>query len=90
MSDFWFKPKTWGYGAYPTNWKGWALTLGFVVVVNLLSLPLMVLPALHNIALTPAQIVCWAVLTAAITVGFIWLCRVKTDGEWKWRTPQKN
>jgi hypothetical protein len=28
MSDYWFKPKTRGYGATPANWKGWAATIG--------------------------------------------------------------
>jgi len=28
MSEYWFKPKSHGYGASPANWKGWAATVG--------------------------------------------------------------
>ena len=42
-ADYWFKPRSYGYGA--------ALWFGGIAV---------------------------------ITVPFIWLCRVKTDGEWRW------
>ncbi|HEU4381635.1 MAG TPA: hypothetical protein VFR73_23945, partial [Hyphomicrobiaceae bacterium] len=31
MSDYWFKPKSHGYGATPANWKGWAATIGTII-----------------------------------------------------------
>ncbi len=37
----WFKPKTYGYGATPSNWRGWAATGVFVIVVMALSLVLL-------------------------------------------------
>ena len=33
MNKFWFKPKTYGYGAFPITWEGWLLTLGFGVII---------------------------------------------------------
>ena len=37
MSDGpeWFAPKRYGYGAgLPISWQGWAITLGFVAIVD--------------------------------------------------------
>ena len=77
MGDHWFKPKTHGYGAAPTNWKGWALTLGYVAAAVIVSLALLVQPA--------PRFGLWIVVLIALTVAFLWLCKIKTDGEWKWR-----
>ena len=30
--DYWFRQRRYGYGGYPDNWKGWAASVGFVVV----------------------------------------------------------
>jgi hypothetical protein len=85
MTEYWFKPKTYGYGASPTNWKGWAATLCFGALVALISLPLMVAPALGNTGPTPWQLIAWLIALLALTIGFIRLCQAKTDGPWKWR-----
>ena len=47
MSQYWFKPKTYGYGATPANWKGWAAVAGYVAVVTALTLPLLALAGGH-------------------------------------------
>ena len=26
MTSYWFKPHSYGYGATPANWRGWAAT----------------------------------------------------------------
>ena len=26
MTEYWFRPKRYGYGATPVTWQGWALT----------------------------------------------------------------
>jgi len=31
MSQYWFKPKTYGYGATPSGWKGWAAVAIYAV-----------------------------------------------------------
>jgi hypothetical protein len=38
MTTYWFKPKRYGYGATPTTWQGWAVTLGTVAVMVAVSL----------------------------------------------------
>jgi hypothetical protein len=37
MRTYWFKPKRYGLGAVPANWKGWVCS--FVPVVLVLALP---------------------------------------------------
>jgi len=88
MSDYWFKPKTHGYGATPIGWKGWALTLGLPVVLALAALPLMILPALAG-ELSALRVAIWVVVNAVAVFGFMRVCRVKTDGEWRWRWNEK-
>ncbi len=31
MTDPWFRPKSYGYGATPANWRGWAATAAFAI-----------------------------------------------------------
>ena len=33
MSKPWFAPKSTGYGATPSTWEGWALTLAYVALL---------------------------------------------------------
>jgi hypothetical protein len=33
MTPYWFKPKSYGYGATRVTWEGWAVTLAAIVVV---------------------------------------------------------
>ena len=85
MSDYWFKPHAYGYGASPSNWKGWAAALGYVAVILALALSLAALPA--DLPEGPGvwQAATSAILIAASTFGFIRLCRAKSDGRWAWR-----
>lgn len=76
MTDNWFKPKRYGYGATPTNWKGWALVVAFVVIVMLAITGLITLQA-------PAWLVVLTVL--ALTAVLIPLTKAKTHGAWRWR-----
>ena len=85
MRPYWFKPKTYGYGATPNNWMGWAATGAYVVVM--LSASVLLLGLELNPGTGPSfwQIAVWALLVAALTGGFVWLARAKTDGQWGWR-----
>jgi hypothetical protein len=78
MVDYWFKPKSFGYGATPTNWRGWATTLGFVVMMIGWSIAS---PAL----LHWSDWAIWFAGVAALTAAYTALARRKTAGEWKWR-----
>lgn len=75
----WFRPKRFGFGASPSNWKGWVATLVFIAALPLsrLGLHALLAPSAANIA-SPVFIG----LAVAAFVGLVWL---KTDGDWTWR-----
>ena len=81
----WFKPKSHGYGAAPTGWKGWASIVVFVLVEIALAVLLIVGPAISNSGPGALQIVVWFILSSAITMAFIRFTMAKTDGVWRWR-----
>jgi uncharacterized membrane protein len=83
--DFWFRPKRYGYGAEPANWKGWLATGAYLAVVAALTWPLMIQPALDGATLPVAEIAVWAASMVVLTLAFMWLCRIKSDGVWRWR-----
>jgi hypothetical protein len=70
--SYWFRPKYYGYGATPTNWKGWLATLIFVS--GLVALAKAALPPILHVALI--------LLAVAL---FTWIAWKKTDGPWRWR-----
>mgnify|MGYP001545270939 FL=1 len=81
----WFKPKTQGYGAAPSNWKGWAAILVFVVVETALAVFFIVGPALANTGPGVLRIVAWCLVSGAFTLFFIRFTMLRTDGVWRWR-----
>lgn len=85
MTEYWFKPKAYGYGASPSNWKGWAATTVFAMLVLGVTLLPVKLQLSSGTDLPAWQIVLWAAVVAALTMGFIRLARAKTDGQWGWR-----
>jgi hypothetical protein len=79
MTAYWFKPKRYGYGATPVTWEGWAVTLGTVIAMVVVSLCLR-LTERHTWALAAV----FAFDAAALFALFV-VVRRKTDGEWRWR-----
>jgi hypothetical protein len=84
QKDYWFRPKRYGYGAEPSNWKGWLATFGFLFVVTAITWPLMLAPAFAGITLPVSQVVSWSAMMLVATLAFVWLCWIKTDGKWAW------
>jgi len=80
--SFWFKPKTYGYGATPSNWKGWGATGLFVIVIVGISLAFLGMGPTHG---NGFRIGAWAIMVAGLTSGFVWLSWAKSDGQWGWR-----
>ena len=79
MTAYWFKPKRYGYGATPITWEGWAVTLGTVIAMVVVSLYL---------RLTEQHYWALAVLIAfdVFALGTLFVVsRRKTDGVWRWR-----
>ena len=85
MSDYWFKPKTHGYGVAPTNWKGWALILGVVLASFTLAAVLLLPASLSKVAPSPGRLILFAALELLLMGGFLHISRKKTDGAWRWR-----
>jgi hypothetical protein len=84
MTEYWFKPKTYGYGATPITWQGWAVTLATVLamVAGSLFLRLETRSFWGLVGLLAFD---------AVAIGFlIVVSRRKTNGEWHWRWGQKN
>lgn len=73
--DYWFEPKRNGYGAgWPSAWQGWALLVGYLVIVGLSAAFLL----RHSI-------VAYFVITTAATAALLVICARKTRGGWRWR-----
>ena len=83
--DYWFVPKSKGYGATPKNWKGWMATLVFGVLTLALATVPSLAPHLLNTPHWPYRLALWLAAIAAVIVGFLKLAQAKTDGEWRWR-----
>lgn len=71
---YWFKPKAFGYGATPVTWQGWAVVAGFVLLVG----------AITRVALPDHPL--FLLLLTPVALALIWISRIKTDGEWRWRS----
>lgn len=76
MSDEpeWFAPKRYGYGAgLPISPEGWALTIGYVVLVGLATMLVR-----HSTA-------GFVSILVILTVTFAIICARTTRGGWRWR-----
>jgi hypothetical protein len=77
MSDGpeWFAPKRYGYGpGLPISWQGWALTIGFILLVMGLSVAL----GKH-----PATLVA-AVIPPTLTFIIVSIRTTRGGSRWRW------
>ena len=81
MTQYWFKPKSYGYGATPITWEGWAVTFATVIVVAGSVIAMNLLVDKSN----AVAWLLWAAVIAAVTWWFVQFCRRRTDGKWRWR-----
>lgn len=72
----WFRPKTFGLGAVPSTWQGWALTCAYCAAV----LGFTVSFDGDSIAANPF----WWLGLSALTALFFLIVWIKTDGGWHW------
>ena len=81
MTQYWFRPHAYGYGAMPIGWKGWAAFAAYVAGLLVVVLPLTAWPA--DLPAGPAawQVATAILMVALLTAGFVRLCRAKTDGQ---------
>lgn len=85
MTGHWFRPRRFGYGATPANWKGWVATMLFLIVMLGSSYWFIFGPELAGNPPGLVDTLTWAGLIAVVLIGYVALCRAKTDGEWRWR-----
>jgi hypothetical protein len=84
MAKYWFRQKTFGIGATPNTWQGWAVTLGgvalvFAVVIESLQITD---PTRRFLIALPGV----AIVSIALSV-IAWL---KTEGGWRWRSGKED
>jgi hypothetical protein len=84
MNAYWFKPKTYGYGAVPVTWQGWA-----VIGVAVIAIAAAALLTLGHDAKEPRAWITFFTIEALILAGLFVVTRRKTDGEWRWRWGQR-
>ena len=80
MPKYWFRQKTFGYGATPNTWQGWLLTLVAVALVFAVVIEAQQIPDKHAgmlVALSGAAI---------ILIAFSVITYLKTEGGWRWRS----
>jgi hypothetical protein len=77
-NQFWFKPKTFGYGATPITWEGWALTLGFALVIA--GCVVTIIRHKESLPTFVTSLVIIVVATIVLTAVSV----QKTDGAWGW------
>ena len=77
---YWFKPRRYGYGARPVNAKGWAVSFAYLLAILVLFF---VAPNAQTAS--AVDVALWLCTVALVTLPFVWLSRVKTKGEWRWR-----
>jgi hypothetical protein len=76
--SYWFRPKRYGYGATPANWKGWLAVFAFVAVIAAIA-------SLNETLYGPGVRSFVLAATVVATLLFLWVTWKKTDGAWRWR-----
>lgn len=73
FSKHWFKPKKYGYGAYPITWEGWT-TVGLFVLFLFWR---------AQYAQYDLYRFTWEIILAAFVLAYI--SKDRTNEKWKWR-----
>ena len=69
---YWFRPIRYGFGAEPANGAGWAATAVYLLLLG------GTMKAMHSDLSR-------MILGTSMTIAFIAIVWVKTDGGWRWR-----
>ena len=80
MSKYWFRRRTYGLGATPASWEGWAVTVGYV---GLLMGIVYVLTRGHE-PLAGIRLGTFIGAMILLTAAFAWITIVKTEGGLRW------
>ncbi len=79
MTEYWFKPRRFGYGVTPITWQGWLVTVASLIVVvgSAMMVPLFADKTRWVFVIVPIDLLA--------VVALLIVSRLKTDGEWRWR-----
>jgi hypothetical protein len=80
MNEYWFRPKTYGYGATPTTWQGWAVIGAAVIAIAAAAILI-----LNHGGRSPSAYIAFFAVEALIIAALWIVCRRRTNGEWRWR-----
>jgi hypothetical protein len=80
----WFKAKTYGYGWVPCTWEGWAVTIGYIVLLLVPSTILLLIGIDTN--QSGAAFAAFFLPYASILTGLlIWISAAKgEEARWRW------
>ena len=81
---YWFRPKSFGYGATPVAWQGWVWTLGTALLTAAAIVTALLAEMRHWPHRRPLQVICAIVMVVAIS-GLVVVARTKTEGDWRWQ-----
>ena len=82
--QYWFKPKTFGYGATPNTREGWLTVAVYVLVIAACAVPTVL-----QKGSAPILVSSLAVIAVATILLFV-VTAQKTDGSWRWRWGANN
>lgn len=88
MTEPWFKPKAYGYGAQPANWKGWLATIAYAAAVVAIAFAVFANRGDHPT--DPLALIIWFALVGSLTLAFVAFAKAKTSGDWRWRWGKSN
>lgn len=81
----WFVPKTYGYGAAPVTWEGWALVFAFIAGVLLAAWLLIVRPVQAGQGVGFGRIAAFLAIDLVLVALLIVVGQAKSSAEWRWR-----
>jgi hypothetical protein len=79
MRKYWFRQKSFGYGATPNTWQGWVLTIASCLLIFGVVLAG---PAIRDNGLRAVWVIGG---TALVIIPTVVIAYVKTEGGWRWR-----
>lgn len=81
----WFKRKRYGWGWFPITWQGWAVTIGYSVLVVVLAL------RLDEALPMREQVISFWLPFIILTALLIKICYVKGESpKWQWGEPTED
>jgi hypothetical protein len=81
---YWFRPRSFGYGATPITWEGWAFTLA-MMAVTMVAILTAVMAETHQWPNCRSYQLACLIVVAVTQIVLIVVSRKKTEGEWRWR-----